>query len=74
VRLMAEKGDSETFFLFQVLWSSPVGILPPALRARLHVALTRKSNWRNLGIFQNQCPFGNRGTMAEGIFTSFLSG
>jgi len=45
-----------------VLRMSPANIIPPMLHThlRLHIALTKRKNRRNLGTLKKQCTFGNR--------------
>jgi len=54
---------AEYFFVFRVVpttqWVSTVIIIAPLLCTHLHLylSLTRRTNGRNLGTFQNQCSF-----------------
>ena len=55
---------------------SPVSIFPPILHTHPHVALTRRTDGRSLGIFEKQCSFGNRERCTEKYFhfIGFLKG
>jgi len=58
-------------FFSWVLRFSPVTIIPPLLHTHLHlhVALTRRTNARNLGPYQKRCCFGNQGALGRKVFS-----
>jgi hypothetical protein len=60
VRFVVDKITMGQVFL-QVLRFSPVSIIPPTLHTNLHphLALTRQTNVRSLGTFNERCSFGN---------------
>jgi hypothetical protein len=61
----------------RVFQFSPVSIIPSMLHTHFlpRVALTRWTNGRSLGTFQEQCSFGNRGALdRKVIFISSLNG
>jgi hypothetical protein len=55
VRFVVDKAALGQIFL-QVLWLSPVNIIPPKIHIHphLHIALTRRTNGQNLETFEKE--------------------